>query len=206
MNRIMKLTKIFLLLFILNIGVTYGQIDSLTSKLLDSIKVDDQKWRNLSHKVAIGEIDTITIDQIKIRVKEVDSLNYLIINDLFNRYGYLGYNKVGVLSSHYFWLLVQHSDKHPDFQERVLDSMKIEASKGNSSMKDYAYLLDRVKVNARKLQIYGTQMQYDSINSTYEPKPVEEPANLNMRRKEVGLSTIEDYIRIMNENYKPDEK
>jgi hypothetical protein len=206
MNKIMKQTKIFLVLFILNIGVTYGQMDSLTSKILDSIKVEDQKWRNLSYKVANGEIDTLTIAQIKTRISEVDSLNYLIITDLFNRYGYLGYNKVGVISSHYFWLLVQHSDKHPDFQERVLDSMKIEASKGNSSMKDYAYLLDRVKVNTGRLQIYGTQMQYDSINSTYETKPVEEPANLNMRRQEVGLSTIEDYIRIMNENYKPYKK
>lgn len=106
-----------------------------------------------------------------------------------------------MFSSHNFWLLVQHTDKHPDFQMKVLDSMKVEANKGNATMKDYAYLIDRVKINNGELQIYGTQMDLDSAETSYFPKPVIDPDQLDERRKSVGLSPIEQYIKFMNENY-----
>jgi hypothetical protein len=98
-------------------------------------------------------------------------------------------------------LLVQHADKHPDFQDSVLVRMKIEADKGNSSITDYAYLLDRVLINTGQKQVYGTQMTLNSSKTSYECKPVIGPEKLNERRRQVGLSTIEVYIQIMNDNY-----
>ena len=135
------------------------------------------------------------------RVRETDSLNYLIIKPLFDKYGYLGNDKAGVQSSHFFWLLVQHADFHPDFQESVLIKMKVEVDKENAPIKDYAYLYDRVKVNSGQLQLYGTQMTLDSLTMSYKPKPVFDPDRLNERRKQAGLSPIEDYIKIMNDNF-----
>jgi hypothetical protein len=179
----------------------WGQVDSNLSKLLDSLKIEDQKWRNLSSKVYKNEIDTISIDLVMRRVKETDSLNFLLIKPLFDKYGYLGNDKVGDQSSHYFWLLVQHADFHPDFQERVLIKMKEEVDKGNAPIKDYAYLFDRVKVNSGQLQMYGTQMTLDLLHYSYVPKPLLEPDKLNERRKQAGLSPIEDYIKIMNDNF-----
>ena len=44
-------------------------------------------------------------------------------------------------------------------------------------------------------------MTLDSLKMSYEPKPVENPEKLNERRKQVGLSPIEDYIRIMNDSF-----
>ena len=179
----------------------WGQVDSNLSKLLDSLKIEDQKWRDLSSKVYQNEIDTISIELVTKRVIETDSLNYLVIKPLFDKYGYLGNDKVGVQSSHNFWLLVQHADFHPDFQEIVLIKMKIEADKGNAPLKDYAYLYDRVKVNSGQLQLYGTQMTLDSLIMSYKPEPVFDPDKLNERRKQAGLSPIEDYIKIMNDNF-----
>jgi len=179
----------------------WGQVDSNLSKLLDSLKFEDQKWRNLSSKVYKNEIDTISIEVAMKRVSETDSLNYLVIKPLFDKFGYLGNDKVGVQSSHNFWLLVQHADIHPDFQEIVLIKMKIEVDKGYAPLKDYAYLYDRVKVNSGQLQLYGTQMTLDSLIMSYKPKPIFDPDKLNERRKQVGLSPIEDYIKIMNDNF-----
>ena len=79
--------------------------------------------------------------------------------------------------------------------------MKQEADRGNAAIKDYAYLYDRVKINRDQLQQYGTQMRVDTLKMTCEPKPVEDPVKLNERRKQVGLSPMEDYIRIMNESF-----
>lgn len=71
-----------------------------------------------------GEIDSIPIEIINRKIALTDSLNYLIISKLFIKYGFLGYDEVGELGSHNFWLLVQHQDKQIDFQERVLEEMK----------------------------------------------------------------------------------
>jgi hypothetical protein len=187
--------------FIFQSLLFWGQVNFDLSKLLDSLKIEDQKWRNLSSKVYKNEIDTISIDLVMRRVRETDSLNYLIIKPLFDKYGYLGNDKVGVQSSHNFWLLVQHADFHPDFQESVLIKMKVEVDKENAPIKDYAYLYDRVKVNSGQLQLYGTQMALDSLIMSYKPKPVFDPERLNERRKQAGLSPIEDYIKIMNDNF-----
>jgi hypothetical protein len=68
-------------------------------------------------------------------------------------------------------------------------------------LSDYAYLVDRVKVNTGQLQVYGTQMRLNKDSTSFEPKPVIDPDKLNERRKSVDLSMIESYIEIMNERY-----
>ena len=78
---------------------------------------------------------------------------------MIDEYGYLGYEKVGKISSNNFWLFIQHADQYPEFQARVLAQMKIEAEKSNALLVDFVYLTDRVKINSGQLQIYGTQMQ-----------------------------------------------
>ena len=49
---------------------------------------------------------------------------------LFKKYGYLGINELGENGSNNFWFFVQHSDKFPEFQRRVLKSMEKEVKKG----------------------------------------------------------------------------
>jgi hypothetical protein len=44
-------------------------------------------------------------------------------------------------------------------------------------------------------------MTLNSSKTSYECKPVIGPEKLNERRRQVGLSTIEVYIQIMNDNY-----
>ncbi|MFA4853490.1 MAG: DUF6624 domain-containing protein [Bacteroidales bacterium] len=196
----MKHTIISTLFFLLT-TFAFGQLNSNLSKQLDSLVTIDQKWRGLIRQVNNKEIDTISGDIVVNKIRETDSLNFLQIKKLFDNYGYLGYDKVGKESSHNFWLLIQHADKYPSFQDSVLTKMKLEADKGNASLLDYAYLVDRVKVNTGQLQIYGTQMKLNSTKTSYETKPTLEPDKLNEKRKQVGLPPIEDYIKTMNERY-----
>lgn len=196
----MKLYFISVLYLLIPI-LTFGQSDSSLSKVIDSLVYLDQKWRILFRQIDNKEIDTLSLQFVKEKIKLIDSLNFIQIQSLFIKHGFLGYNKVGIQSSNNFWLLIQHADRHPDFQNSVLISMKIEADKGNSSMSNYAYLLDRVKINTGLAQIYGTQMALNSAKTSYEPRPVMDPDSLNVRRKQVGLNTIEEYIQTMNDRY-----
>lgn len=168
--------------------------------LLDSLVTEDQEWRNyfVSYlNKTLGE-DTISLETIKAKVGEIDSSNHIRIQHILKQYGYPTYEKAGAEGAHNFWLLVQHQDYFPEFQDSILKLMKIEVDRGQASATDYAYLVDRVKVNTDQLQVYGTQMQLNKEETSFEPQPVIEPEKLNERRAQVGLPSIEEYITIMN--------
>jgi hypothetical protein len=76
--------------------------------------------------------------------------------EIFEQYGFVGFDLAGKEGSSNFWLVVQHSDHVPDFQKEVLDKMKIEVHKKNASPSDYALLVDRVLLNVGQAQLYGT--------------------------------------------------
>jgi hypothetical protein len=179
----------------------FGQTNKRLSVILDSLVSEDQKWRGLSRKFNNGEIDTLDSKTISTNLRLTDSLNFIVIHRIFKQFGYPGHDMVGATSSHNFWLIVQHMDTHPTFQDSVLTKMKVEVEKENASTLDYAYLIDRVNINMQRPQIYGTQMTLNTDSTSYEPKLLSDPDKVNERRKSVGLSPIEEYIKIMNERY-----
>ena len=170
---------------------------------LDSMVNKDQFWRGLSRRRSNGETkaDSIDVYTIGLNMRIADSMNYGLVRKIFFRFGYPGFDIVGSKGSGNFWLFVQHQDRHPEFQDSVLTAMKAQCEKNNASWTNYAYLLDRVKVNTGEKQIYGTQMQLNKEETSFEPKPFTEPEKLNERRKSVGLNTIEEYTQTMNSRY-----
>jgi hypothetical protein len=173
-------------------------------KLLDSMVVSDQEFRHKSTDLMNRgfEWKSPEMQQVFKLGQNADSLNMVVLKKLFKEYGFLGIEEVGKQGSGNFWLMMQHCDKDPKFQEEVLSEMKKHIERKNANPSNYAYLIDRVNVNTGKPQVYGTQMTINKEESSYEPKPVIEPENLNKRREEVGLGTIEEYIGVMNSHYK----
>lgn len=171
--------------------------------LLDSLVTVDQKWRNYLTMYRNGELqtDTISLETIKRNCIIADSLNYYILYDIFVSYGFPNYDLVGIEGSNNFWLLVQHQDAYPSFQDSVLSKMKIEVDANKASASNYAYLVDRVKVNSGQPQVYGTQMELNHEKTSFIPKKVIDPDKLNKRRLSVGLDSIESYIELMNHVY-----
>lgn len=174
------------------------------AKMLDSMEVSDQTGRNkmteLTNK-GFKQNSSEMLQAFKDMVN-ADSLNMIVLKKLFREYGFLGFEEVGKQGSSNFWLMMQHCDKDPKFQEEVLSEMKKHIERKNANPSNYAYLIDRVNVNTGKPQVYGTQMKLNQDRTSYEPKIVIEPENLNKRRAEVGLGTIEEYIGTMNSHYK----
>ncbi|APU69545.1 DUF6624 domain-containing protein [Christiangramia flava] len=129
----------------------------------------------------------------------VFTTNQKRIEEIFNEYGFVGYDLVGEKGSQDFWLVVQHSDHNPEFQKKVLEKMKQEVEQGNADSKSYALLVDRVKLNTGKRQIYGTQVDYNFKLAQAYPKKLADSLNVNQRRKSVGLEPIEVYLNRMSE-------
>lgn len=174
------------------------------AKMLDFMVVSDQAGRNKMTELTNKGFEQNSTDMLRAYKDEInaDSLNMIILKKLFREYGFLGFEEVGKQGSSNFWLMMQHCDRDPVFQEEVLSEMKKHIERKNANPSNYAYLIDRVSVNTYKPQVYGTQMKLNQNRISYEPQTVIEPENLNKRRAEVGLSTIEEYIGIMNSTYK----
>ena len=174
------------------------------AKLLDSMVVGDQEFRNKSTELRNKGFEWYSpeVQEVMKNGQKADSSNMIMLKKIYKEYGFLGFEEVGKQGSGNFWLMMQHCDSDPKFQEEVLSEMKKHIERKNANPSNYAYLIDRVNVNTGKPQVYGTQMNLNKDQTSYEPKPVIEPENLNKRREEVGLGTIEEYIEIMNSHYK----
>lgn len=121
------------------------------------------------------------------------------LKNIFERYGYPGFDLVGQKGSNHFWLMTQHCDKDVAFQEKVLEAMKAQVARHNADPKNFAYLADRVRINTGKKQLYGTQVTYNTDSCQAVAKPLEDSLNVNKRRKEIGLEPLEAYLNWMSQ-------
>ncbi|MEN9440444.1 MAG: hypothetical protein RLZ33_520 [Bacteroidota bacterium] len=207
----MKFTKqpfyLLLLLFVFRFAVVTAQETPLKDSTLIyeiyDLYLSDQRCREQLRKFNNHELDSTIYKKeiLENSIRTTDSVNFYRLKKITDTYGFPGYTLVGEDFSDSFWNLVQHQDNHLEYQKEVLALMKIEVDKKNASGSYYAYLTDRVLVNSNEEQEFGTQMRINEAGTSYEPKPVIDPTNLNTRRASVGLTTIEEYIQLMNTRY-----
>lgn len=198
-----KLTTLYLFLITFSTFSQKPLNGNLISRL-DSLKIVDQFWRTELRKLQNGEAVSTAFNENEISKKmiQVDSSNYHELKKILEQFGFPGYDLVGKDGSGSFWLLIQHQDEHPDFQIFVLDLMEKEVKNENASKANFAYLTDRVKVNTQQEQVYGTQMELNEDETSYQPKKCIDTQNLNQRRLEMGLPPIEEYIQMMNSRFR----
>ncbi|HEX8762422.1 MAG TPA: DUF6624 domain-containing protein [Candidatus Saccharimonadales bacterium] len=134
----------------------------------------------------------------------VDKDNTAWIKDIITTHGWPAVSEYGKSTLEDLWLLVQHADYDPAFQEYCLDLMK-ECSPEEINLSDMAFLEDRVRVNTGRKQLYGTQF-HTTGEGKFEPQPIEDEANLKLRRKAAGLNSFEEYTTVMMRLYKKNGK
>jgi hypothetical protein len=170
--------------------------DALRQELLAMMK-EDQEARNAAIK---GGFDN---QEIFKKVEAVDRKNTARLKEVVVKYGWPGRTLVGEEAAHAAWLLVQHADRDRAFQKDCLVLMRAVVKRGEVSAKDIAYLTDRVLVGENKKQTYGTQFKV--VDGKMVPSPIDDPANVDKRRKEVGLGPLGEYKKQLEQLYQPKE-
>lgn len=146
-----------------------------------------------------GEYKKLTKEQWNSFKDSVFTTHQKRLKQIFDQYGFVGFDLAGEDGSNNFWLMVQHSDHNPNFQKEVLEKMKIEVDKGNAIPSNYGLLVDRVKLNTGEKQVFGTQVTYNMETGQAYPRDLEDSLNVNKRRKSIGLEPLEEYLNIMTE-------
>lgn len=128
----------------------------------------------------------------------IDRKSTARMKEIIARHGWPGRRLVGDDGAAAAWLLVQHADADVAFQKQCLALLEKAAAAGDANPQNYAYLYDRVAVAEKRPQRYGTQFGPDR-----EPQPIEDEANVDARRKAIGLGTMAEYREQMLRRYGP---
>jgi Family of unknown function (DUF6624) len=170
-----------------------ANFDKPLMAVLDSIYQEDQNLRLQSGDVEkeYGR-ESPEIEAIWKTIAEKDSINLIKIQKILDERGWLGTDIIGEQGNSTLFLVIQHSEL--PIQEKYLPMMREAVSKGNASPSSLALLEDRVALRQGKKQIYGSQIVRDQETGEYCLSPLIDPDNVDKRRAEVGLGTLQDYV------------
>ena len=131
----------------------------------------------------------------------IDWDNTTWMKQVIEKHGWPGRTMVGRDGAQAAWLLVQHADRDPAFQRRCLELLTKVYEKGDASADQVAYLTDRVLLAEGKPQVYGTQ--FETVNGKLQPRPIENEAEVDKRRAEMGLAPLAVYAEKMRSHTTP---
>ncbi len=158
------------------------------------MRAEDQDGRDrVAQAAATG--DTLFVKALMAR----DSALTRRLQSLVARHGWPTRALVGAEGVEAAWLVLQHS---PDlaWQRAMLPRIWEASRAGDVRPAEAAMLEDRIRVNSGAPQRYGNSFQV--VDGELRPHPVEDPDGLEARRREVGLPSMADYVKVLAEVYK----
>ena len=203
MRKISYVTSLCFLLLLSNpqaqeAGSSSVKEPALRRELLKRVE-QDQAIRNELISKGMKNLDKA----ILARMQALDTANTERMRAIVTRYGWPGPELVGRDGAEAAFLLVQHADHA--FQKEMLPLVEKAYRSAGLSGESYALLVDRVLVGDGKPQVYGTQAKRFEEWKGQEPvlQEIEDEANVDKRRAEVGLPPIAEYREILKRMYFP---
>lgn len=166
----------------------------LVDELSAMVAVDQFAARNAFPPDGYKHLDQATWEAKKDSIYRTHKIR---LEEILNKYGYPGFDLIGEQGEGDYWVMAQHSDFDPVFQERVLKLLKIEVDRKNANSRNFGLLTDRVRLNTNRKQVYGTQTTYVKETGQAIPLPLEDSLSVNERRASIGLEPIEVYLNDM---------
>lgn len=107
-------------------------------------------------------------------------------------------SEVGIEASVAAFVIAQHADHDPAFQRKCLNLLEKAALEGEAHPAAVAFLTDRILVNEKQTQLYGTQL-HPNVQGMFELQPTDDLATLDARRRMTGLDEDHrSYIKRVN--------
>lgn len=166
---------------------------------------DRQLFNELEHMVeedrrlhAESAAERTRFDQSPQQLEALHQRNADRLKAIIGVHGWPGRSLVGDEGATYAWMIVQHACGDAEFQRHGLELIQHAVSRGDAPLSHTAYLQDLLRVAEGRPQIYGTQFELDK-EGQMSPLPIEDAANVNKRRRAVGLRRIEERQRLFRE-------
>jgi hypothetical protein len=172
---------------------------------------EDQQHRLVLHELftkypdGIPQSETEKVLELQKAQDAIDQRNIARLEEIVAQYGWPGKSLVGDKAAQAAFLIVQHAELA--YQEKYLPILKDAVSKKEARPSEVAMLEDRVLMRQGKSQIYGTQLVSDaSSGGKLQLHPIEDEANVDRRRADVGLPPLREYLKLFGLEYQPAAK
>lgn len=133
----------------------------------------------------------------------IDKGNQQKVVSIIEKCGFPTAEKYGHKSVEAVFLVIQHAAK--SLREKYYPHIKESADKGDLSWSIVALMEDRMLMDKGEKQKYGSQVQKKNGSDKWVLYPIEDPQNVNVRRAEVGLGPIEEYLKHFDIDYQTEE-
>jgi hypothetical protein len=160
--------------------ITMAEQEQQARDVFDSL-INEKGWRSPEGQEASRQANLI------------DSVNMVQLEEIIAKNGWPGRSKVGGQAALAAFVILQHAPV--DKQEQYLPLLEAAATNHDVERYHLAMLQDRILMRREKPQKYGTQLWNDPSNGKLGLYPIEDSANVDQRRTEVGLPPLADYIR-----------
>ncbi|MEP3389593.1 MAG: DUF6624 domain-containing protein [Reichenbachiella sp.] len=158
---------------------------------------------NLEHfvdqSIEVREAVMPTAQEFGFESYQMDSLNQLIsfrdsmhlqyVVAVLAEHGWLGTSVIGKKANISIFLAIQQAPRD-QVRERYFPMLEASAKRGESSLAQMATMKDKILVNKKQPQVYGTQWNYVDDKSMLFP--LEDVNSVNEKRVEVGLQPLTD--------------
>jgi len=195
----MKKKKIFLsiltgIILIISIFLYVNRDKFAYVGSVDIIEVDCSKKREILSEVLESD-QRIRKSNELIKYAKEDHRNQELVISIIEKCGMPTLNEVSQKHMNAIWLGLQHTTA--EYRKKYFPKIEQAVKNGELSKEQYALMKDRILMDEGKPQIYGSQIK---DNKLYK---LENPETVNERRKEMGMGTIEDYLRNFNIQFNP---
>ena len=161
---------------------------------VDIIEVDCSKKHQILSKVYESDQRIRKSNELMKYAKE-DHRNQELVISIIEKCGMPTLNEVTQKHMNAIWLGLQHTDEK--IRQKYFPQIEKAVENGDLSKQQYALMKDRILMDEGKPQIYGSQIKKGKLYK------LENPETVNERRKEMGMGTIEDYLKYFNIQFNP---
>jgi hypothetical protein len=156
---------------------------------LKFMKVADQHgWNSKEAKAYLTEM------------RLIDSVNQKKITTFIDTNGWPGQEEIGSQGSSTLFLVIQHSDSA--IQEKYIPLLREAVRQKKARPQDLALMEDRLSISKYGYQMYGSQIEQDTVTKKFIILPIKDEADVNKRRAQVGLQPLEEYVKSWGIEYK----
>jgi hypothetical protein len=165
---------------------------ALRAELLRMGEVDQRVREGFGAAMAAN--DTLYLK----RMLATDSANTRRLREIVRVHGWPTRALVGHDGSAAAFLIVQHSPER-DFRREVLPLLWEQVRAGEPWARELAMLTDKTRLDEGRPQLYGSS--FSLRDGKLVADSIEDPAGLERRRREVGLPTMEEYAKVLEQVY-----
>lgn len=160
--------------------------EATRTALLEFRRRDEATRRRLE---AAGRLfDGYDTEMEQVHIANAEGLLYIL-----EEVGWPGESIAGADGAEAAWVIAQHAISLPAFQLRCLEMLIESVDAGEVPASHGARLLDRIRFNQRRPQVYGTIFDWDE-EGRMSPWWIEDPEEVDARRGEVGLPPLDQEV------------